>query len=75
MTSAERISLAIERGIHARDPRKQLDRLYADKEQLLKRGLLTILRGDDEDRERFLTEYRSICRLINENEHELRSAA
>jgi hypothetical protein len=75
MTNAERISLAVERGIAARDPQRHLEQLTVDKERLLKRGYLIMLGRHDEERARWLNEYNAICRLIHENENELRSMA
>ena len=50
--------------------------LIAEKEQLLKRGLIILMRADDyEGRERFLNEYNALCRIINENEKLLEAAA
>lgn len=50
--------------------------LIAEKEQLLKRGLIILMRADDyAGRERFLTEYNAICRIINENQTILEAAA
>jgi hypothetical protein len=50
--------------------------LIAEKEQLLKRGLIILMRADDyEGRERFLNEYNAICRIINENEKLFEAAA
>lgn len=50
--------------------------LIAEKEQLLKRGLIILMRADDyAGRERFLNEYNALCRIINENEKQLEAAA
>jgi len=50
--------------------------LIAEKEQLLKRGLIILMRADDyEGRERFLNEYNALCRIINENERTLQAEA
>ena len=50
--------------------------LIAEKEQLLKRGLIILMRADDyAGRERFLNEYNALCRIINENEKLLEAAA
>jgi hypothetical protein len=50
--------------------------LIAKKEQLLKRGLIVLMRADDyEGRERFLNEYNALCRIINENEKHLGAAS
>jgi len=50
--------------------------LIAEKEQLLKRGLIILMRADDyEGRERFLNEYNALCRIINENERILQAEA
>jgi len=50
--------------------------LIAEKEQLLKRGLIILMRADDyEGRERFLNEYNALCRIINENERILEAAS
>jgi hypothetical protein len=52
------------------------EQLIAEKEQLLKRGLIILMRADDyAGRERFLNEYNALCRIINENEKQLGSAA
>jgi len=60
-------------------PRVTLERqeqLIAEKEQLLKRGLIILMRADDyAGRERFLNEYNALCRIINENEKLLAAAA
>jgi hypothetical protein len=60
-------------------PRVTIERqaeLIAEKEQLLKRGLIILMRADDyAGRERFLNEYNALCRIINENEKQLGSAA
>jgi hypothetical protein len=50
--------------------------LIAKKEQLLKRGLIILMRADDyEGRERFLNEYSALSRIINENERILEAEA
>lgn len=50
--------------------------LIAEKEQLLKRGLIILMRADDyAGRERFLNEYNALCRIINENQTILEAAA
>jgi len=60
-------------------PRVTIERqaeLIAEKEQLLKRGLIFLMRADAyAGRERFLNEYNALCRIINENEKQLGSAA
>ena len=56
-------------------PERQ-EQLIAEKEQLLKRGLIILMRADDyAGRERFLNEYNALCRIINENEKLLEAAA
>lgn len=56
-------------------PERQAE-LIAEKEQLLKRGLIILMRADDyAGRERFLNEYNALCRIINENEKQLEAAA
>ena len=55
---------------------KRQAQLIAEKEQLLKRGLIILMRADDyAGRERFLNEYNALCRIINENEKLLEDAA
>lgn len=50
--------------------------LIAQKEQLLKRGLIILMRADDyAGRERFLNEYNALSRIINENERILEAEA
>ena len=55
--------------------REMIDAQIAEKEQLLKRGLIILMRDDYEARDRWLNEYRSICKRINENLAELKEAA
>jgi hypothetical protein len=56
-------------------PERQAE-LIRQKEQLLKRGLIVLMRADDyEGRERFLAEYSALSRIINENEKQLEAAS
>lgn len=56
-------------------PERQAE-LVAEKEQLLKRGLIILIRADDyEGRERLLNEYSALSRIINENERILEAEA
>lgn len=75
MTADQRINAAISRARANRDVRTCIRKLEADKEQLLKRGTIIMLGGTNADRDRWVNEYRAICRLINENTTELRSMA
>lgn len=52
-----------------------IDALTREKDQLLKRGLIILMRDDYEARDRWLAEYRSLSRRINENTAELEAAA
>lgn len=61
---------------HSRITHERQAELIAEKEQLLKRGLIILMRADDyAARERFLTEYNALCRIINENQTILEAAA
>ena len=56
--------------------RERQAELIRQKEQLLKRGLIILMRADDyEGRERFLAEYSALSRIINENEKQLEAAS
>lgn len=55
-------------------PERQAE-LIAEKERLLQRGQLLMMTTDYAGRERFLNEYRSLSKIINENERELGRAA
>ena len=52
-----------------------IDALIVEKEQLLNRGIVILMRNDYAERDRWLNEYRSMCRRINENTAELEAAA
>jgi len=72
------INRVIERNIEhgSRVTLERQAQLIAEKEQLLKRGLIIFMRADDyAGRERFLNEYNALCRIINENEKLLEAAA
>jgi len=75
MNATDRIAHAVHAGITRRNPQQHIDALNADKDQLLRRGLLIMLGNDYAERDKWLNEYRAICRLIHENENELKSAA
>lgn len=75
MNGDQRINAAISRARANRDARACIRQLEADKDQLLRRGTIIMLGGTNAERERWINEYRSICRLINENQNELRSMA
>ena len=75
MNGTDRITHAVHAGITRRNTQHHLDALNADKDQLLRRGLLIMLGNDYAERDKWLNEYRSICRLIHENENELERAA
>ena len=68
------IARNIEHG--SRITHERQEQLIAEKEQLLKRGLIILMRADDyAGRERFLNEYNALCRIINENERILQAEA
>ena len=52
-----------------------IDALLVEKDQLLKRGVIILMTDDYAARDRWLNEYRSMCRRINENTAELEAAA
>lgn len=75
MTGEERITAAINRARANRDIRRHITQLEQEKQQLLRRGTLIMLNGSNADRDKWINEYRSICRIINEDTIELRGMA
>lgn len=61
---------------HSRITPERQAELIAEKEQLLKRGLIILMRADDyAGRDRFLNEYNALCKIINENQTILEAVA
>ena len=70
------INRTITRNIeHARITRERQDELLRDKERLLTRLTTALLSDDYATRNRLLNEYRSLSRIINENEYQLEGAS
>jgi hypothetical protein len=72
----DRIVTIVERARHkTRITPDTITRLEEEKARLLQRGQIILMSADYEARERWLNEYHSLCRRINEDKAEIEAAA